>query len=432
MTLKRLLRQVLKLEKTVIEGVRPYERTDALIVSVRPFSGQVGRCPECHKKAKKYDQGIGRRRWRCLDWKGVMVYIEAAAPRVICPDHGVRVQEMPWARPGSWFTKDFEQQVAWLAVFSSRKVVAEAMRIDWATVGTIIGRVQADEAEAGPSPLENLVEIGIDETSHKKGHKYVTVVVNHNTGYVVWVGDGHGKKVLERFFTLLTNEQKQQVKVVTADGAKWIKECVEEHCPNATLALDPYHTVSWATAALDEVRRQAWREARKQPKQKRSPGRPRKGSKPPPDSAKDLKGSRWALLKNPENLTERQEIQLEMIAVENPVLHRAWQLKEKLRLLLKLPLDEAQVELRYWLSWAQRCRIPAFVELGQKVKRHLPAILDAIKLKVSNARLEAINNKIKLTIRMAYGFRNVDNLISYIMLRCGGLELTLPGRESSH
>jgi transposase len=346
----------------------------------------------------------------------------------------VLVAAVPWARPDSWFTTGFEAQVAWLTLHACRSVVAEVRRIDWKTVGGVIARVQADLGAVTPSPFQGLVNIGIDETSYKKGQKYMTVVVDHDRNRVVWAAPGHGKQVLESFFALLTDEQKTSIRCVTADGARWIADVVAERCPNAVRALDPFHTVSWATDAVDEVRRQAWRDARRDaaPRLKRGPGRPPKGVVVAPPAGTTMRGARYALLKNPEDLTATQRARLDLVAATNPVVHRAYLLKEKLRLLLKLPADEAEAELTAWLGWAQRCRIPVFVELGRKIKRHFHAILDTIRLGLTNARVEATNNKIKLTIRMGYGFRNIDNLIALIMLKCGGHHLTLPGRQLTH
>jgi transposase len=141
-----------------------------------------------------------------------------------------------------------------------------------------------------------------------------------------------------------------------------------------------------------------------------------------------VKGARYPLSKNPENLSAGQEATLELIAKSNPKLYRAYLLKEKLRLIFHHTLEEAVRELREWIAWARRCRIPQFVELQKKIARHADAILSTIKHGLSNARIEAINNKIKLTIRMGYGFRNIDNLIATVMLRCSGINLALPGR----
>jgi transposase len=359
------------------------------------------------------------------------VYIEAPSPRVCCTEHGVVAAKVPWARHDSWFTHSFEQTVAWLTLHSSRTVVSELMRISWNTVGSIVKRIHDDIKREAPDAFDGLESIGIDETSYKKGHKYMTVIVNHVTGKLIWAAKGHGKTVLRGFFESLTREQRESIKHVTADGASWIADCVKEYCPNAERCIDPFHVVGWATEALDAVRKEAWRDARQEASQgpKRKTGRPKKGEGPSlKDKAAEVKNSRYALLKNPESLTANQEATVEMIAISNPRLYRAYLLKEKLRLLFKLSIDEAKKEIKGWIGWAMRSRIPGFVELQRKIKRHLGAILSSIEHGLSNARVEAINNKIKLTVRMGYGFRNIDNLIALVMLRCSDVRLTLPGR----
>jgi len=117
-----------------------------------------------------------------------------------------------------------------------------------------------------------------------------------------------------------------------------------------------------------------------------------------------------------------------MLVKSNPKLYRAYLLKESLRTVFQYSFDEAGIELDRWLKWAQRCRITEFIELGKKVRRHKAAILATIKNGLTNARVEAINNKIKVTIRMGYGYRNIDNMIALVRLKCGGYGITLPGR----
>ena len=103
--------------------------------------------------------------------------------------------------------------------------------------------------------LNGLVNIGIAETSYRKGHKYITIVVNHDTNTVVWVADGHGKSVLEQFYKSLTDDQLASIKVVTGDGARWITDCVNEFTPDCERCVDPFHVVEWAMEALDAVRK---------------------------------------------------------------------------------------------------------------------------------------------------------------------------------
>ena len=137
------------------------------------------------------------RSWRGLDWGGTLVEIKCKTHRIECPEHGIVVADVPWAYPGSRFTKDFDLTVGWLAVHLPKSTVAEYMRIDWETVGRCVTRTLNDIEPERSRRLNGLVYIGIDETSYKKGHKYITVIVNHETNEIVWVSLGHGKSVLE-------------------------------------------------------------------------------------------------------------------------------------------------------------------------------------------------------------------------------------------
>ena len=432
--MKRLLKLLLNIKLTIIDKVEIVGGPDiwsmSLVLDVRPTKGQLNHCPKCGRRMHYYDEGRGIREWRALDLGVLRVYLRARAPRVECSEHGVIVAMVPWARHDAWFTHDFEQWVTWVSLHTNRSVVAELCRIDWETVGSIIGRVERDERKKRPAPFEGLGSIGIDETSYKKGHSYITVVVDHDTGAVIWAARGHGKGVLTKFFKLLTEQQRAQIKTVTGDGAKWITECVAEFCPNAVRLLDAFHIVSWATEALDGVRRRIWSDVRKQEKKtKRGRGRPKKGEEPAPSQADAVKGARFVLLKNPEDLTQNQQAKMEMLALENGEMYRGYVLKERLRLLLKMTVDDAEGELDSWLAGACRSRIPEFVELSKKIRRHKERIIDTAASGLSNARVEAINNKIKVTIKMAYGFRNIDNLIAMVMLRCSMLPFALPGRR---
>jgi len=162
---------------------------------------------------------------------------------------------------------DFDLTIAWFAVHLLRSVVAEYFRVDWETVGRCVSRTKEVIDPEISHRLDNLVNIGIDETSYKKGHKFITVIVNHDTNTVVWVVLGHGKSVLEKFYQQLTEEQRASIKVVTGDGAKWITECVNEFTPDCARCVDQFHVVQWAMEALDEVRRESWRDAYAQVKE---------------------------------------------------------------------------------------------------------------------------------------------------------------------
>ena len=177
------------------------------------------------------------------------------------------------------------------------------MRIAWRTVGAIITRVWADTGKVYDQ-FADLRRIGIDEISYKRGHKYLTIVVDHDSGRLVWVAPGQDMATLGTFFDALGAQRSAQISHVCADGAAWIASVVAQRCPNAVRCTDPFHVVKWATDALDEVRRGTWNDARKAARQneaRRSRGRPAKDAPQRPDSARatGLKNPRYALWKNP-------------------------------------------------------------------------------------------------------------------------------------
>jgi len=261
---KALLKRLLRVDKIAIENAyfEEVNEEEILVIKARPMSRDTSRCPKCGKRCKGYDSSRKARRWRALDFGTYRVYIEAFAPRIECPKHGVLVAKVPWSRHDSDYTYDFETAVTWLTLHTTAQDVADYYRIKWHTVGSIAQRVQKSLEDSQPNRFDNLVKIGIDETSYKKGHKYMTVIVNHETRHLIWAKKGHGKEVLSEFFKALTVEQRANIKFVTADGARWIADCVKDYCPNAERCIDPFHVVAWANDCLDEVRKQAIRQAK--------------------------------------------------------------------------------------------------------------------------------------------------------------------------
>lgn len=413
MSVATLWREAFGLDNsTVVESVEWDEDRDAVVASVRPKKGSLLCCGRCGTPSPGYDQGEGVRQWRTMDLGTVPAYIEGPAPRVNCPSHGPTVAAVPWARHGSRQTAWFEDQVAWLAVHTSKLAVTALMRIAWATVGVIIARVVAESREQR-DPFNGLRRIGIDEISFKRGHKYIMVVVDHDTGRLIWAAEGHDKKTLAKFFDLLGAKRCKNIRLVSADAAEWIGELVAWRCKNAILCTDPFHVVKWATEALDEVRRAVWNEARQN------------GQKA---LAKELKGTRYALWKNPDDLTKRQEAKLSWIQKTNAPLFRAYLLKEQLRQVFALRGREGQRLLDAWIMWASRSRLDPFVKLARSIRKNRAGIDAALAHGLSNAIVESTNTKLRLLMRIAYGFRNTDNLIALMLLDRGGHCPSLPGR----
>ena len=405
--------RILGVVDSVLESL--VEEPDGSVVAhVRPRRRQRQRCGICGRRSPFYDQGEGRRRWRGLDVGCTRFFVEAAAPRVTCREHGVVVAQVPWARHRSRYLRAFEDQVAWLATQCSQTACSQLMRLDWQTVGRIITRV-VQEVSRNHDRLEGLRRIGIDEISWRTGQRYLTLVIDHASGRLVWAAEGRNRKVVDSFFEQLGQERCAQISHVSSDGAEWILRPVEQHCPNATICLDPFHVVQWATNALDKVRRQLWNEVR------------RSGHKA---AATELKGSRWALLRNPEHLTQTQAATLAVIAKLNAPLYRAYLLKEQLRMVFHVGYEQAVPLLERWLKWARRCRIDAFVALARTITYYRADIQATLFHGVNNGRMESLNTKVRLIARRAFGFRSAPALIALSELTLGGLCPSLPGRHT--
>jgi len=413
-SIKSLWKRLSGVQAAIVEAWEFDEEAECVVLKVRPRCNEADRCPECRRRCPFYDQGGGRRRWRGMDLGTTRIFLEAAAPRVRCARHGVLVAAVPWARPGSWFTRDFEDQVAWLAVATNRTAVSQIMRIAWRTVGRIVESV-AGEALEGVDLLNGLRRIGIDEVSYRKGHKYLTVVTDHDSGKLVWMADGRDAATLKRFFNVLGYARAQLLQIVTADGAAWIDEVVRERAPQATRCMDPFHVVQWAGKALDKVRRAVWNTLR-------HGGHPALAGR--------LKALRWAMWKNPEDLTPSQRESLGWIPKVNNALYRAYLLKEALRMVFRAPtLTKAVSRLQAWLRWAQRSQLEPFKRLARTINEYYDRIVASVEHGVSNALTEARNNQIRLLTRLAHGFKKTAALIALSMLKLSGLCPPLPGRS---
>ena len=256
-----LINKVLGVKDMYIESIdvvdNPVTDIHEINIHARPYRRLMDTCPYCIHSEKpckrmrpRYDRTDHEKTWRGLDWNNLRVRITGPANRVECPIHGVVTVWVPWAEPDCNFTKDFDYLVAWLGERLSKTDVAELMMIDWETVGRCMSRVRRD-LEPDPTVRYNgLVNIGIDETSYKKGHKYITVVIDHDRDQVVWVHKGKGREIIDLFFEELTEEQRATINVVTGDGARWISDSVEFYCPNATRCMDSFHVVEWVNEAL--------------------------------------------------------------------------------------------------------------------------------------------------------------------------------------
>ncbi len=366
----RVFRRLLALGAAKIEDV--FFEGGLLVVRVVPIRRGGPRCGLCRRVCPGYDGPRGRRRWRALDLGSVRTLVEAEVARVRCPEHSVVIERVPWTLHGSGFTKAFEDQVGRLAVECSKAAVATLMRIARRTVGRILERL-AQRLMRPRQQLTGRRRIGINEISFRKGQGYLTVVVDHESGRLLWAAEGRDELTLSGFFRLLGPRRCARISHVSADGAWWIKNVVQFYCPQAVIGLDPFHAVAWATKALDEVRREVWNQALQAGEHAH---------------ARRLKRTRYAVWKNQENLTESQQRKLAWLEQVNRPHFFAYLLKESLRLVFQLPFLEAVELLEAWLSWAWDSGIEAFERLGDTIANHVEQILVTLEHRLSNALVE--------------------------------------------
>jgi len=387
------------------EGVRP-----KLVVTLRQRSGRRGRCGRCGMVAPWFDNGGGTRSWRHLDVGLATSELVSDAPRVSCPEHGPTVVEVPWARHGSWFSRAFEDLVVFDAICSNKLAAARRYGISWRAVNHMCVRV-ATEALGRVDLLSGLVAIAIDEVKYKKGQRYLTVVCDHMTGKVIWAAKGRTKDTVSSFFDVLGEERSAALQFVSCDGAEWIRTVLAERAPGATVCLDTFHLVSWATAALDEVRREEWNHLR------------RTGGA---QAAKEFKGLRWLLLRNWESLSSRQRATIRELEHANRRMLRAWQLKEELRDILSMPFIAACRALDDWLSYASRSKLAPFVKLARTIRRYRESIEATLEWKLTNGISESNNAAIGRIRSAARGFHDPESFITMIMLDRAGIAPSLP------
>ncbi len=411
----KLWKKLLHVEHVVLEDgdieTLP-DGSEITVVRLRPDHGHRLRCPECGKRCRFYDAGEGRRRWRALDLGVLRCFLEADAPRVRCPRHGVLTAAVPWARPGARFTVAFEEHAAWLCAQMPWSKAARLLRVTWRTLQGVVERVVTG-LRGGKDRLDGVRRIGIDEKAWRKGHRYITVVTDHDTGRIIWAAEGRNKETLAKFFDDLGEERSKLLTHVSADGADWIHDVVREKAPQALICLDAFHVVKWAGDKLDELRRRLAGELRAAGKG---------------DEAASLGTGMWALRKNPAGLSPGQRQSLAQIAADNRQLYRAYLMKEQLREVFKAKGERGKALLAGLIAWCQRCRIPEFTALAKTLKRFRQLIWNTLDHQVSNGRAEGINTQLAALTARARGFHSAEAFIAMAELTCGGLCPDLPGR----
>jgi transposase len=351
--------------------------TDAGIVVTVRRRARLHRCPCGRRVVGRYDQSV--RRWRHLDLGlgRLRVWLEADLARIRCPAcRRVRTEQVPWARPGARHSRDFEDLVAWLATRMDKTSVATLMRCSWEAVHRIVTNVVAERLDdIGDSRLDGLCRIGVDEISYKRGHRYLTVVVDHDTRRVVWIEQGRSVEAMEKFYAQLGPARCLRLEAVTMDAAAAYIGATRAKAPNAIICFDPFHVIKWANQALDAAFR-----ASAIPtviaQMRASPGI---------RNRVPWRTARYALRAGRENISTEHRKLLAAIRSERTDLHQAYLLKEELRDLFQIiEPDQAEPYLKAWIRRAARSGMPQFTQLATKIAKHSTGIIAAVKLGLSN------------------------------------------------
>ena len=401
--LRRFFHFLLELQGAVIVGATLVREFGGVVIEVRRRSNAKPRCPRCDR-VMGGERIMKRQCWRHRDLIGRRCYVAADVREARCRVHGRRIERVPWASPGAKHTRSFDRHVASLVQVADKTAAARVFGVAWRTVGRIVGRV-VDEL-LPKDLLDDLEEIGVDETSYKRGHRYLTIVSNLLTGRVVWVGEGKTAATLGQFFEKLGAERCRRLKLVAMDMGEAYRNAVKSYAPQADIVYDRFHVVKLLLEAVDEIRREECN---------RLEGPARKA----------LKNTRFAFLRNPRHQTLRDIVAIRRVQTTNDRLARLYQLRVDFEDLWEIDEEDlARDFIKFWTRSALLSRQGPLRRFAHTVREKVDGILGFFRHRgVTNASLEGMANKIKLIIHRAFGFRDVGHLMAMVHLCCSGIQL---------
>lgn len=364
---------------------------------LEPERGLHWKCPECERCGPVHD--LVEKRWRHLNFFQYECELVAKVPRCRCEEHGVRQVEVPWARAGSGFTLMFEALAMLLCqqmpVAEVAELLGEADTRLWRMLCAYV-----EQAQAGRD-WSKVKQVLVDETSARRGHRYVTNFVDAQSRELLLMVEGRKATAIQEFAEALVAHggEPAQIEWIGLDMSGAYAAGAREYLPQAQIAFDHFHIMALAGKALDEVRRELRAEA------------------------PDLKGARWSLLGNEWTRSEAQQAQRRELRAQYPKLGRALGLRETLQDVLS---ERDEESLRWWCRWASRSRLAPFTKLARTLKSHWTGIVGFFKSGITNAAIEAINGKIQLAKRMARGFRNFAYFRAIAYLKAARLKFELP------
>lgn len=360
------------------------------VIRLEPSQGLERCCSSCGQLTTSIHDREDR---RVRDLPIFEVPVELIVPRLrlLCARCGPKLESLGWLEPYARSTRRLADSVARLCKVLPIGQVADLYGLAWSTVKSIDCRYL--ERELGPVDLRGVRIIGMDEFAIRKGHCYATVVVDLSCKRVLWVGRGHGREDVRRFFELLGPEGCQQIQAVAMDMNGAYAQEVRAQCPQADIVYDLFHVVAkYAREVIDRVRNQEVARAREQHPQHRL-----------------LKSDRWLLLRNAHNLSPPQHIRLQELLATNRTLMKVYVLRDDLKTLWDY--RHAGYAEQFWRQWYRRAiasRVKPLQLFAKRLKPYLPGILSHCRFQLHTSLIEGINNKIKVIKRMAYGFRDDD------------------------
>ncbi|MEK7716955.1 MAG: ISL3 family transposase [Pseudomonadota bacterium] len=364
------------------------------------YQGRKYRCGGC-------GQGFPRRhdevliRVRDLDISKHRVFLWLPRYRVRCPRCGIRRVESVIVRQGARCTRRFERKLFILTDYMPVKAVADQERVDWRTVKD--AEVRHIAGLLRKRDLDGITDMGIDEVSEKKGHRYLTLVTDTVKRRVIWVGRGRDRAVLKKFFKWFGKKRTRRIRCVVIDMHDPYELEIRKQCPRAALIYDHFHVIKPLSFAIDNIRR-------------------RQQNEMPPEGKRYLKNSRYLLLRPRENLTKKQRVRLKDLFAVNETLNTAYLLKEDLRgVFRRQDHKQARAELRDWKRRVRESNIPELMEYVKMLNRRRFGILNFLKHRKTNGLSEGFNNVVKTIKKAAYGFHDWQYFRLKILRKCGKL-----------
>lgn len=403
MTVNKFIRNLLNLKELAVTHFELDVRHRILNLWVKPYKNGC-RCPECNRRCRIVNEIGTYRIWRDLPIYGCSVLLWYCPKEILCRLHGRAQENIPWADAYCRVTYRFEYAMLVYCQMMTQKAAATMLKIPKSTLSDMLHRTITRIREG--HRIRGLKTIGIDEFAYCKGRKYATIVYDIDRACVVWVGKGKGRETIDVFFNeMLSDYQKDKIQWATCDMSQAYIGAIETHCPNAKLVLDRFHIVKKLNEAVDQVRKEQWREASV-------------------DERKALKGLRWLLFRHSSTRSKRQTRILNQLRRGNRRIHRAWILKDEFEQFwdYKAPWA-AERFLKRWTTTALKSRLEPIRDFVKTVREHWHRIIPFIESRITNAIAEGLNRIIKIVKNRASGFRTLQAFTDMIFLAVGDVDL---------